>query len=408
MYGLGGSQASFSKFSEEVLRKSGELMAPDVYNHQHHPHQNSGLMRYQSAPSSLLGSFVDGSSVHLQSSSHETETMFARLMSGSSDSQGLQGVGAMKHEEEVMVEGVPQQNGYSNGSQMIYNSQPMQTISVHNSASPRTNMESSFMTSMAAENSMKIRNENCSSLVRQSSSPPGLFPNLTSENGFTPTREMGNLRAGNSTNVEANPSVSRLNNQISFSSGLSSCNGLIPKISEIRNENIGLHSPKDGNNSNSRCYISNFTTDSWSDSPFSGLTRMAADNDLKMFSGLNSLEAQNVDSRYRSLGLTHHLSLPKNFPQITTIEKFLHFQDSVPCKIRAKRGCATHPRSIAERVRRTRISERMRKLQELFPNMDKQTNTADMLDLAVEYIKDLQKQVKTLNDTKVKCTCSSI
>jgi len=25
-------------------------------------------------------------------------------------------------------------------------------------------------------------------------------------------------------------------------------------------------------------------------------------------------------------------------------------EDSVPCKIRAKRGCATHPRSIAERV----------------------------------------------------------
>ena len=110
---------------------------------------------------------------------------------------------------------------------------------------------------------------------------------------------------------------------------------------------------------------------------------------------------QNGDSRIRSLGLIHHLSLPKTFPQITTIEKFLHFQDSVPCKIRAKRGCATHPRSIAERVcllnriffyflfpfdpflqnnypisvffqvRRTRISERMRKLQELFPNMDK-------------------------------------
>lgn len=26
-------------------------------------------------------------------------------------------------------------------------------------------------------------------------------------------------------------------------------------------------------------------------------------------------------------------------------------EESVPCKIRAKRGCATHPRSIAERVR---------------------------------------------------------
>ena len=26
------------------------------------------------------------------------------------------------------------------------------------------------------------------------------------------------------------------------------------------------------------------------------------------------------------------------------------FEDSVPCRVRAKRGCATHPRSIAERV----------------------------------------------------------
>ncbi|KAK9109814.1 hypothetical protein Sjap_017874 [Stephania japonica] len=72
------------------------------------------------------------------------------------------------------------------------------------------------------------------------------------------------------------------------------------------------------------------------------------------------------------------------------------FQDSVPCRVRAKRGCATHPRSIAERVRRTRISDRIRKLQELVPNMDKQTNTADMLDEAVEYVKFLQKQVQVV------------
>ncbi|MCD7471857.1 hypothetical protein HAX54_012601 [Datura stramonium] len=59
--------------------------------------------------------------------------------------------------------------------------------------------------------------------------------------------------------------------------------------------------------------------------------------------------------------------------------------DLVPYGVRAKRGCATHPRSIAERskVRRTRISDRIRKLQELVPNMDKQTNTADMLEEAV-------------------------
>ncbi|KAF5735759.1 DNA binding protein putative isoform 1 [Tripterygium wilfordii] len=109
---------------------------------------------------------------------------------------------------------------------------------------------------------------------------------------------------------------------------------------------------------------------------------------------------QNADNLPPPL-LSHHLSLPKS-----SIEKLLQLQDSVPCKIRAKRGCATHPRSIAERVRRTKISERMRNLQDLVPNMDKQTNTADMLDLAVDYIKDLQRQVNVLTDNRAKCTCS--
>ncbi|KAL6961973.1 hypothetical protein U1Q18_036931 [Sarracenia purpurea var. burkii] len=81
------------------------------------------------------------------------------------------------------------------------------------------------------------------------------------------------------------------------------------------------------------------------------------------------------------------------------------FEDSVPCRVRAKRGCATHPRSIAERVRRTRISDRIRKLQELVPNMDKQTNTADMLEEAVEYVKFLQKQIQELMENQKNCKC---
>ncbi|KNA09288.1 hypothetical protein SOVF_155000 [Spinacia oleracea] len=85
------------------------------------------------------------------------------------------------------------------------------------------------------------------------------------------------------------------------------------------------------------------------------------------------------------------------------MEKLL--EDSVPCRVRAKRGCATHPRSIAERVRRTRISDRIRKLQELVPNMDKQTNTADMLEEAVEYVKNLQKQIQELTEQQKKCKC---
>ncbi|XP_066347271.1 transcription factor bHLH128-like [Miscanthus floridulus] len=80
-------------------------------------------------------------------------------------------------------------------------------------------------------------------------------------------------------------------------------------------------------------------------------------------------------------------------------------QDQVPFRVRAKRGCATHPRSIAERERRTRISEKLRKLQALVPNMDKQTSTADMLDLAVDHIRGLQSELQALKEDKEKCTC---
>ncbi|KAJ0083407.1 hypothetical protein Patl1_29631 [Pistacia atlantica] len=124
-----------------------------------------------------------------------------------------------------------------------------------------------------------------------------------------------------------------------------------------------------------------------------------------LFLDLVKPDTENLDTGNRPPPLlAHHLSLPKD---LTSIEKLLQIQDSVPCKIRAKRGCATHPRSIAERVRRTKISERMRKLQDLVPNMDKQTNTADMLDLAVDYVKELQSQVKALSDKRARCTCLS-
>ena len=50
-------------------------------------------------------------------------------------------------------------------------------------------------------------------------------------------------------------------------------------------------------------------------------------------------------------------------------------------------------------VRRTKISERMKRLQDLVPEMDKQTNTSDMLDETVEYVKSLQRQVQELTET---------
>ncbi|KAH7373896.1 hypothetical protein KP509_17G079100 [Ceratopteris richardii] len=83
-------------------------------------------------------------------------------------------------------------------------------------------------------------------------------------------------------------------------------------------------------------------------------------------------------------------------------------EDFVLCRARAKRGCATHPRSIAERQRRIKINERMKKLQDLVPNLDKQASTAEMLDEVVEYVKLLQRKVQelTLNPPKCMGSCS--
>ncbi|KAM0022930.1 putative transcription factor bHLH family [Helianthus debilis subsp. tardiflorus] len=188
-------------------------------------------------------------------------------------------------------------------------------------------------------------------LVRQSSSPAGFFENInTTDNGSYPMmRSMEQFR-------------------------------LLSRIPEHEGKN-------------------NYPGGSWDDSPMltDGFLNEFEENQEKLNDGGRITQATHAPTE-----LTHQLSLPT---ELSMKEKLMHFQDNVPLRSRAKRGCATHPRSIAERVRRTRISERMRKLQDLVPNMDKQTSTADMLDLAVEYIKELQNQVETLSDRQRKCTC---
>ncbi|KAL8550159.1 hypothetical protein ACS0TY_008836 [Phlomoides rotata] len=62
-------------------------------------------------------------------------------------------------------------------------------------------------------------------------------------------------------------------------------------------------------------------------------------------------------------------------------------------RVRARRGQATDPHSIAERLRRERISERIKALQELVPSCNK-TDRAAMLDEILDYVKFLRLQVK--------------
>ncbi|GMH26197.1 hypothetical protein Nepgr_028040 [Nepenthes gracilis] len=70
-------------------------------------------------------------------------------------------------------------------------------------------------------------------------------------------------------------------------------------------------------------------------------------------------------------------------------EEYIHF--------RARRGHATNSHSLAERVRREKISERLKFLQDLVPGCSKVTGKAVMLDEIINYVQSLQRQVEFLS-----------
>jgi hypothetical protein len=164
---------------------------------------------------------------------------------------------------------------------------------------------------------------------------------------------------------------SRLKGQLSFSSRQGS---LMSQISEMESEELGGSSPEGAGGG--RGFIPGYTMGSgWEDS-----SPLMTDNMSGMKRPRDTSEPGQVRARphpvhfhflvadlrvvsrrlrrIRSVqnGLAaHQFSLTKTSSEMAAMEKILQFQDAVPCRIRAKRGCATHPRSIAERVRATSV-----------------------------------------------------
>ncbi|KAL1346658.1 hypothetical protein HN51_020257 [Arachis hypogaea] len=374
---------------------------------------NSGLLRYRSAPSSMLTSLMDN--IHDGGGGGGDEealrTELEKLISSNNKSKHVN-----NSSEHLKREEGNNNYNYSFGSQnhVIYqNNQHYHQI--HQGLAMASSYNNGFDgTLFGATNSMDSENNNDngtqnkmgSNLIRQKSSPAGFFSNYSIDNNGTTT---------------SSRSSSGLQCTLNFSSRSSSCSkSRMPQIVEsgnegmesncVENRNLIIRNDDSNNNNNNngstKCYMPRFTGDVWDASEFNSSKRGTNNGEI-MFSTSNAMEAQDVDFGYQKVGLTHHLSLPSSSTKIGGMEKLFQIQGSAPCKIRAKRGFATHPRSIAERERRTRISARIKKLQDLFPKSDKQTSTADMLDLAVDYIKGLQKQVKILTDTRAKCNCSS-
>ncbi|KAL8055547.1 hypothetical protein ABFX02_04G063500 [Erythranthe guttata] len=65
--------------------------------------------------------------------------------------------------------------------------------------------------------------------------------------------------------------------------------------------------------------------------------------------------------------------------------------------VRAKRGQATDSHSLAERVRRGKINERLRCLQDIVPGCYKTMGMAVMFDEIINYVQSLQNQVEFLS-----------
>ncbi|KAI3719144.1 hypothetical protein L6452_20038 [Arctium lappa] len=397
MYGHGGSGGSSDAISRDMnsllysstfkhpadgeFAKIKQLISLDPYpNYNHHNHnqdENHGsnhtsLLRYRSTPSSFFSNLLDDVNgdeefpdpVTVNHQPEPEESYFTGHQQKKSESES-DARDFLQYETTSST--VSKQERNESAIQNRNLPPPSSTAAMHGGSSRRaSNLQPSNNNSNYSYTNQNNFDSTSSNLMRQSSSPDGFLSSLTVDNnGFG---GMKDVRKGGS-------SSSSLNNHISFSLGPSSSSRFLPQIAE--------------DDSDLR------------DSTFGSLKR-SRDGGLKM--------PQNREAGHHTPSLVHHLSLPKTSSEMAAVENILHFQQessSVPWKARAKRGFATHPRSIAERVRRTRISERIKRLQELFPNMDKQTNTADMLDMAVEYIKDLQKELQTLNDARARCKCSN-
>lgn len=232
-------------------------------------------------------------------------------------------------------------------------------------------------------------------LVRHSSSPARFLNQLATaagDTGFSVSMGRGSY---NSKGVgDSGRGITRLNSQLSFTR-----QEALSQIAE-ENEDIEGTSTDNGHRKSTHSYAtaSSFAMGSWED------------NNSIMFSVTPSKRAKHISNDIVN-GLDDgetqfQFGLSQTALEMASMDRLLHIpEDSVPCKIRAKRGCATHPRSIAERERRTRISGKLKKLQDLVPNMDKQTSYADMLDLAVQHIRTLQDQVQNLNTELENCKC---
>ncbi|XP_055827864.1 transcription factor UNE12-like isoform X1 [Solanum dulcamara] len=145
--------------------------------------------------------------------------------------------------------------------------------------------------------------------------------------------------------------------------------------------------------------LDNVSADASNASGFAVKPEREAMNMGNLYPGLEHLQSHAV---CHSVPQVHQVQPFQGHPTSSTTLTIPH-QPAVRPRVRARRGQATDPHSIAERLRRERISERIKALQELVPSCNK-TDRAAMLDDILDYVKFLRLQVKVLSMSRLRGT----
>ncbi|CAM6068122.1 unnamed protein product [Sphagnum tenellum] len=116
-----------------------------------------------------------------------------------------------------------------------------------------------------------------------------------------------------------------------------------------------------------------------------GSTRVAGNKNKKNKQQHGTLHPSTMKNKVKAL----QQQPPCSEPTTSCKQDYVH--------VRARRGQATDSHSLAERVRREKISERMKYLQDLVPGCTKVTGKAVMLDEIINYVQSLQQQVEFLS-----------
>ncbi|KAI5066992.1 hypothetical protein GOP47_0017520 [Adiantum capillus-veneris] len=114
-----------------------------------------------------------------------------------------------------------------------------------------------------------------------------------------------------------------------------------------------------------------------------------ASNDLKTKQCTGVSNSGESEQKSEVCNNNNNSKTPSSSPSPPPKPDFIH--------VRARRGQATDSHSLAERVRREKISERMKYLQDLVPGCTKVTGKAMMLDEIINYVQSLQRQVEFLS-----------